>query len=238
MIPLVFLPGMMCDARLFAPQIAALSARHPVMPTPMIQHTTMQALARAVLDHAPPRFALAGLSMGGILAMEVVRQAPERVLGLALMDTNPLAERAEVKAKRGPQMAAVRAGALERVMREDMKPNYLADGPQRSAILDLCMDMALGLGPEVFVAQSLALMHREDQCQTLRSFARPSLVLCGRHDKLCPVERHELMAELLPNSCLHIIENAGHLPTLEQPEACNAALATWLDLLKAEREGQ
>lgn len=227
--PLVLLPGMMCDGRLFGPQIAAFSGRIPIQIAPMGGHDNMADLAVGVLAHAPPRFALAGLSMGGILGMEILRQAPDRVAGIALMDTNPLAERPEVQARRAPQISAAQAGGLRRVMAEEMKPNYLTDGPNRAAILDLCMDMALDLGAGVFVNQSLALRDRPDQCDTLRAFAGPALVLCGRDDALCPVERHTLMHELMPQSRLEIIEQAGHLPTLEQPQLTNAALARWLE---------
>jgi pimeloyl-ACP methyl ester carboxylesterase len=116
-------------------------------------------------------------------------------------------------------------------MRDEMKPNYLVDSDRKQALLDLCMEMAMDLGPEVFVNQSLALRDRPDQQDTLRAYARPALVLCGRHDALCPIERHELMHDLLPDSRLEIIENAGHLPTLEQPDATNAALSRWLETL-------
>lgn len=229
MTPLLLLPGMMCDARLFSPQIAAFSGRRAVMCAPIGGHDSVQALAAEVLENAPARFALAGLSMGGIVAMEVLRQAPERVAGLALLDTNPLAEKPEVKAGRAPQMEAVRKGGLWTVMREEMKPNYLADGPGQGAFLDLCMEMAMDLGDQVFLNQSVALMNRPDQTETLRRFAGPSLVLCGREDALCPVHRHELMHSLLANSRLEIIENAGHLPVLEQPGQTTAALARWLE---------
>lgn len=229
MTPLVLLPGMMCDARLFGPQIEALSGTTPLLTVPLTAHDSVAALAADVLACAPDRFALAGLSMGGIVAMEILRQAPERVARLALLDTNPLAERPEVKARRIPQMAAVERGELRRVMRDEMKPNYLADGPRQGAILDLCMAMAMDLGPDVFLRQSRALMDRPDQTETLRSYAGPSLVLCGRQDGLCPVERHELMHDLLPDSTLSVIEGAGHLPTLEQPEETTAALRRWLE---------
>ncbi|MFW8635597.1 alpha/beta fold hydrolase [Cribrihabitans pelagius] len=231
MTPLVLLPGMMCDARLFAPQIAALSRTVPIITAPIGGHDTMAALAAEVLAYAPPRFAVAGLSMGGILAMEILRHAPERIAGLALLDTNPLAETEEVKTRRGPQIEAVRTGGLRKVMAEEMKPNYLTRGPGREAILDLCMEMALGLGPDVFANQSKALRDRIDQTGTLRAYRGPALVLCGREDVLCSVSRHELMHGLMPQSRLEIVENAGHLPTLEQPQKTTAALNRWLETI-------
>ncbi len=228
-LPLVLLPGMMCDARLFLPQVEALSARRTTVVADLTGARTMTGLAAAVLADLPPRFALAGLSMGGIVAMEMVRQAPGRVARLALMDTNPRAELPAVRARRDPQIGRVLAGGLARVMRDEMKPNYLAAGPDRPRILDLCMAMALDLGPEAFVDQSLALRDRPDQQETLRRVAVPTLILCGRDDALCPLERHELMAGLVPGARLAIIEGAGHLPTLEQPAATTAALRRWLE---------
>ncbi|MGR3570443.1 alpha/beta fold hydrolase [Brevirhabdus sp.] len=229
MIPLVLLPGMMCDARLYAPQIAALSGTRAVHCAPIGAHDTVEALAAEILDHAPPRFALAGLSMGGIVAMEMSRQAPERVKGMALLDTNPKAETDAVRARRQPQMDKVRDGRLSLVMRDEMKPNYLTNGPRRAEILDLCMAMALSLGEEVFLNQSRALAHRPDQQNTLRAYEGPALVLCGRDDALCPVARHELMHDLIAGSTLRVIDGAGHLPTLEQPDETTAALAAWLE---------
>ncbi len=229
MTPLILLPGMMCDARLFGPQIDALSNRVPLMSFPLSQQDSVGAMAAEILNNVPPRIALAGLSMGGIVAMEVLRQAPDRVKRLALLDTNPLAEASDVKARRAPQMAAVRKGRLRQVMRDEMKPNYLADGPRQGAILDLCMAMATDLGPDVFLRQSQALMDRPDQSATLSAYTGKTLVLCGRADGLCPVERHQLMHDLLPDSVLTIIEDAGHLPTLEQPQETTAALIRWLE---------
>ncbi|GAA6207866.1 alpha/beta hydrolase [Cognatishimia sp. WU-CL00825] len=229
MTPVVFLPGMMCDARLFTPQINAISGHFPVMCHPLVGHDTIQGLATQILKNSPQHFSLAGLSMGGIVAMEILRQAPDRVTRLALMDTNPLAEKEDIKAKRIPQIMAAKKGDLRRVMRDEMKPNYLADGPNLGAILDLCMAMATDLGPQVFVDQSNALAARPDQTQTLAAFSGPSLVLCGAQDTLCPPARHDLMHNLLPNSTLEIISEAGHLPTLEQPKPTTAALLRWLE---------
>ena len=227
MTPLVLLPGMMCDARLWAPQMGALG-RRTVIHGAITEHDTMEAMAARVLADAPPRFALAGLSMGGIVAMEIVRQAPARVERLALLDTNPLAELPEVRARRAPQIAKARAGQLRDVLRDEMKPNYLAEGPEKARILDLCMDMALALGPEVFERQSRALAARPDQQETLRAYRGPALVLMGEADRLCPRDRHELMHALLPGSRLAVIGGAAHLPTLEQPGRTTAELLSWL----------
>ena len=229
MTPLLLLPGMMCDARLFAPQIAAFSGQRAVQVDPIGGFDNVGELAEEVLAHAPPRFALAGLSMGGIVAMEILRRAPARVDRIALLDTNPKAETSQIADARAPQIAKVQAGDLAGVMRNEMKPNYLTDSPNHATILDLCMDMATSLGPKVFVNQSCALQTRPDQQGTLRTVAIPTLILCGRDDVLCPVHRHELMHDLMPHSTLQIIENAGHLPTLEQPELTTAALRRWLE---------
>lgn len=226
--PLVLLPGMMCDARLFSPQIAAFSGERPIHVVPMIGRQNVTEIAQDILTSCPPSFALAGLSMGGIVAMEMMRIAPGRVSRLALLDTNPLAERPEVAAGRASQIEAARQGRLRAVMRDEMKPRYLADGPNTGAILDLCMAMAETLGPQVFVDQSITLRERPDQCETLRNVNVPTLILCGESDGLCPVERHELMRDLVPGSTLVVVPEAGHLPVLENPLATNDALAEWL----------
>ena len=218
---LVLLPGMMCDGRLFE----HMPPHHCLA---ISQHDTVAALAADVLKKAPETFALGGLSMGGIVAMEVIRQAPDRVTRLCLMDTNCEAETDQIKAMRQPQIDKALAGGLDSVMRYEMKPNYLADSPSRADVLDLCMEMALGLGPEVFARQSVALRDRPDQKKTLGNWTKPTLILTGAQDRLCPMHRHKLMADLLPQATLTIIENAGHLPTLERPAATRAALSLWL----------
>lgn len=227
MTPLVLIPGMMCDARMWGGLPAQLHPRAVghILPT---DADTIQALAAKVLQQAPTRFALAGLSMGGIVAMEVLRQAPERVERLALLDTNPRAETAEAQARRAPQIARALSGDLAGVLRDEMKPNYLFPGAERDNILDLCMDMALALGPEVFARQSVALRDRPDQQATLAAFKGPALVLMGEGDKLCPRDRHDLMHALMPQSQLAIIKGAAHLPTLEQPAQTTAELLRWL----------
>jgi pimeloyl-ACP methyl ester carboxylesterase len=224
--PLVLIPGMMCDARMWGGIDQELGV--PVIHYIPTGADTMSGLAALFLADAPSRFALAGLSMGGILAMEILRQAPDRISRLALLDTNPRAEAAAAQARRAPQIDRALSGDLEDVMRKDMKPNYLAPGPNKAVVLDICMDMALTLGPHVFASQSRALRDRSDQQATLAAFSGPALVLMGAEDRLCPLDRHQLMHDLMPQSRLHIIPGAAHLPPLEQPDATARALRDWL----------
>lgn len=218
---LVLLAGMMCDGRLFKDM-------PPHICPSITGHDTIEAIATDVLQNTPETFALGGLSMGGIVAMEIIRQAPDRVTHLALMDTNCEAESEKAKTFRQPQIARALAGNLASVMRDEMKPNYLSDGPNRASVLDLCMEMALVLGPQVFARQSRALRDRPDQKGTLKNWHKPTLILCGEDDRLCPLHRHELMRDLIPQSTLTVIPNAGHLPPLEQPMPTSAAIENWL----------
>lgn len=226
--PLVLLPGMMCDARLYGPQIAELSSEFAVTVAPITQGERIEEIASGLLPLLPAKFALAGLSMGGIVAMEILRRAPDRVTRIALMDTNPLAETPQSSAGYEPMIVGARAGRLEQILSDFMRPEFLAPGPHRTEILAMLREMGMYLGPEVFVRQARALQRRRDQQGTLRRCKVPSLVLCGEHDGLTPPKRHTFMAELIPYAELRIIEGAGHLPTLEQPAATTAALRDWL----------
>lgn len=226
---LVLLPGMMCDDRLFRPQIERFSQSHAVIAKALVGRSTIDGLATALLAQLPSRFNLAGLSMGGIVAMAMAAQAPERIMRLALLDTNHRADPLERRAVRERQIAEIRAGRLREVIVEEMKPNYLATANrQNSALLDLLVEMALDLGGEVFIEQSKALRDRKDATARLRRLTMPSLVLCGEEDRLCPPERHREIAGLLPHAELRVIAGAGHITTLEEPAAVNAALADWL----------
>jgi len=226
--PLVLLPGMMCDARLFAPQINDLSRDHAVMVAPITQGERVEEIASDLLGLLPAKFALAGLSMGGIVAMELLRRAPERITRLALMDTNPLAETPQTAAAYEPMIIGARSGRLDEVLRGFMKPDYLAPGPPRLTVLNQVYEMGRDLGPEVLVRQVRALQRRRDQQPTLRRCKVPTLILCGAYDTLTPLKRHAFMADLIPYAKLEVIDDAGHLPTLEAPEATTAALRAWL----------
>jgi len=226
---LVLLPGMMCDERMYAAQIKAFKGLAHCQIGDLSGADNMADIARQILDQSPEKFALAGLSMGGIVAMEIVRQAPERVTKLALMDTNPKAELDEVKAARQPQIAAAQAGQLEQILRELMVPRYFTNHRPHFELDELCIDMGLSLGKDVFIQQSLALKNRRDQQDTLMSFNKPCLILMGEEDELCPLDRHQCMVSLLPQSTLVKVPKAGHIPTLEQPAATTAALIEWMN---------
>ena len=221
-------PGMMCDERIFSPQIEELSKNLEVTVADISSFPTVRELASDLLKKAPKSFSLLGHSMGGIVAMEIYSQEPNRIEKLILMDTNPKAELDEVKLKREPQIKDVREGKLLEVMRDEMKPNYLAESENKSSVLDVCMDMALSLGPDVFISQSRALQKRADQLNTIQSMNIPVLIMCGSEDKLCTVERHEMMHNMISDSDLKIINNAGHMPTLEQPRETTEVLNEWL----------
>jgi pimeloyl-ACP methyl ester carboxylesterase len=219
---------MMCDARVFAPQIRALSGQLPVMVAPLLGGERVEDIAIHLLHQLPARFALAGLSMGGIVAMEILRRAPERVSRLCLMSTNPLADTPAQAASREPLIIGARTGRMDDVLRQSMLPEFLAPGPQRIEILNQVHQMGMELGEALFVAQTRALQRRRDQQGTLRKCKAPTLILCGEYDQLTPVKRHEFMAELIPNATLEVITAAGHLPTLERPDVVNRVLEEWL----------
>jgi len=221
-------PGMMCDERIFSPQIEELSKSLEVTVADISNFSSVSELASDVLKKAPKSFSLLGHSMGGIVAMEIYSQEPKRIEKLILMDTNPKAELDEVKLKREPQIKEVNKGKLLEVMRDEMKPNYLAESENKRSVLNVCMDMALTLGPDVFINQSRALQSRLDQQNTIQSIKIPVLIMCGSEDKLCPVERHEMMHNMISDSDLIIINNAGHMPTLEQPRETTEVLKEWL----------
>ncbi|WP_371226637.1 alpha/beta fold hydrolase [Roseovarius sp. 2305UL8-3] len=226
--PLVFLPGMMCDARLFGPQLAALSPDYTLTVAPITKGDRVEEIASGLLDTLPRKFAVAGHSMGGVVAMELLRRAPDRITRIALMATNALAETPQSAADYEPLIIKARSAPLADVVPEIMPPDHLAPGPYRGEVMALLTDMAENIGASVIVRQVKALQRRRDQQAVLRRCKVPALVLCGAYDGMTPVKRHSFMAELIPYAELKVIEGAGHLPTLEQPEATTQALLDWL----------
>ena len=224
----VMLPGMMLDARLYAHQLAHLAGANTTMVGDLTRSSSIAELAADVLQDAPPRFALVGLSMGGIVAFEIWRQAPERVTHIGLLDTTFYPDRPERRELRLEQIARVEKGGLHEVT-ASMKPLYLSSKNRNdSRLLQAILDMGLTLGPEVFRRQSLALRDRHDSVDTLPTIRCPALVLCGREDQLCPVDWHVLMADAIPHADLVVLAGCGHLSAMEEPEAVTSALGRLL----------
>lgn len=230
--PLLLLPGSLCDARLFGTQVTGVRPR-AVSVGDLGVADSMPAIAAEVLRRAPPRFALAGLSMGAIAAFEIWRQAPRRVAGLAVFDSNCRAESDQVAARRLAEIEIVRregTAGLRRLMRETYLPKFFARRNDRLA--DLVVQMAAACGPVVLERQWRALMARTDSLPTLATVDVPALVACGHDDRLCPVELHEEMAAALGVRC-HPIERCGHLASLEAPEQTARLLRDWLSRVDA-----
>ena len=218
----------MCDSRLFQPQINEFSKQYMVCVTPSSSSNSIENISFEILRYLPTKFVLIGLSMGGILAMEIIRKVPERVMKIVLMDTNYKSETSEIKSRRLPQIQLVNECLLEDVMCQQIKNNYLRKDKQNQEIFDLCLSMANGLGKEIYINQSKALATRKDYKSTLKNIKVPSLIICGEYDRLCPIKVHMEMESLIENSTLEIIPDAAHLPTLEQPAYLNKILCEWL----------
>jgi pimeloyl-ACP methyl ester carboxylesterase len=227
-IPLVLVPGLLCSPALWAPQVAGLSDIADITIGDHTRHDTMQAIAQSILAAAPQRFALAGLSMGGYIAQQIVLQAPERVARLALLDTGSRADTAERKERRLQLNEMARREGAARVQQELMPLLIHADRLADKTFVDLIVQMATDTGVEAFLRQHAALMARGDNRPLLSGIRCPTLVLVGRQDVLTPLELSEEMAGAIPGARLQVIEDCGHLSTLEQPDAVNHALRAWL----------
>lgn len=230
--PLVIIPGFMSDARAFLPQIVEFGGRRPVMVAPSPGAApgadTVERIGEGLLPVLPGRFALLGHGLGSEVAIELLRRLPERVTRMALVAADGLSEPPAEAAAREERIVAARAGRLAEAMAAEIPEHVLAPGPRRAEILALVRQMGLSLGAEVYVRQSRALQHRPDQQKTLCRARIPTLVLAGRADRLAPLRRQELLAALMPRGRLCVIEDAGHLPQIEQPGAVNAALHAFL----------
>lgn len=225
--PIVFIPGLMQDARVFLPQMVGLGADHSVQVSLPV-FDTVERSGEAVLANAPARFALVGHGLGGIVALDIIRRAPERVSSVIFLATDPLSEAPQIAAAREARMVAARAGRLRQAMAEEVPESALCDGPDRGAILALVEDMAFGLGEGVFLRQSRALQRRPDQQKTLRRTLLPALFLAGAQDSVVPLRRQEFARDLMPNSALKVLQDAGHMPMLESPEDVTRAIAQFL----------
>ncbi len=224
----VLIPGLMCSARLYAAQIPALWPCGPVTIADHTRDETMPGIARRILAAAPPRFALAGLSMGGYISFEILRQAPARVVKLALLDTTARADTPEAMAARRAQIAQVAAGGLAEVADAQfmrlVHPLRRADANLR----EINRLMAQEVGAEGFVRQQTAIVGRVDSRPMLKDIRCPTLVLVGEADTLTPPDRAAEMADGIPGARLVEVPQSGHLSTLERPDAVTEGLLEWL----------
>ncbi|MDE2137108.1 MAG: alpha/beta fold hydrolase [Gammaproteobacteria bacterium] len=227
-LPVVLIPGLLASARLYAAQIPELWRRGPVMVADHTRDASMEAIVRRLLAAAPPRFALAGLSMGGYLAFEVVRQAPERDARLALLDTSARAAPPEATAMRRAQMALAGAGHLSEVVEQQFARTVHALHRADPQLRETNRLMAEDVGAEGFLRQQQAIMGRPDSRPTLAAIGCRTLVLVGAQDELTPPDRALEMAHGIRGAQLVTVPECGHLATLEQPRAVTAALLDWL----------
>lgn len=235
----LLIPGNMCDGRLWdeaggaiRQALAAAMGRAPIN-ADTYQDDTIAAMAARALASATGPLIPIGFSMGAIIAVEMAVQAPERIAALGLIGYNATADLPTRAAHRPVQQAEVRSGGLERVLTQELKPNYLAAANRGDpALLALLRDMGMALGPDVFIRQSEALRLREDRVSALSAITCPVFLMGGREDALCPPEWHHRWHSLLAQSQLHI-EPAGHMAPLEAPLALAEKLAAWLAMLGA-----
>jgi pimeloyl-ACP methyl ester carboxylesterase len=226
-LPIVLVPGLGCSARLYREQIASLWRFGPVTVADHTRNATMDGIARRILAAAPPRFALAGLSMGGFIALAIMRLAPERVARLALLDTNARADTPERSAEREKFIALAQGGKFAEV-NAALTPRYLHPDHRGESFRKIVEQMAEEVGVEGFVRQQRAIIGRPDSRPMLPAIRCPTLVLVGDADAATPPELSKEMADAIPGATMVVIKNCGHLSTLEQPDAVNAAMADWL----------
>ena len=227
-LPIVLVPGLTCTARLYAGQIPALWPFGPVTIADHRRDDNMAAIARRILSSAPPRFALAGLSMGGYIAFEIMRQAPQRVAKLALLDTGARADTPEQTERRHVLMAQAKAGGYAEIP-ELAFPLYVHRKRHGDAALkSIVRAMAEETGLDGYLHQQQAIIGRPDSRPGLAAISCKTLVLVGEGDEATPPDLAREIASAIPGSRLVVVPGSGHLSTLEEPEAVNKALAEWM----------
>lgn len=227
-LPIVLIPGLTCTARLYAAQVPALWPFGPVTVADHRRDDSMAAIARRILAAAPPRFALAGLSMGGYIAFEIMRQAGERVVKLALLDTGARADTAEQTERRHVLMAKAKSGGYLEIP-ELAFPLYVHRSRHNDAALKrIVRAMAEETGLDGYLRQQQAIVTRPDSRPSLAAISCKTLVLVGEGDEATPPELAREIAAGISGARLAVIPGSGHLSTLEEPEAVNKALAEWM----------
>lgn len=227
-VPIVLVPGLSCSPRLFAAQIPHLWQSGHVTVANTLHGSSMAALAASILRDAPARFVLAGLSMGGYIAFEILRQEPERVRGLALLNTSARPDTTEATANRLALMQLAERGKFLLSAAQNYPRSVHPARANDTALQATVIQMARDVGVAAFLRQQKAIISRPDSRPDLPRITCPTLVLGGDSDTLTPPELAQEMATSIPNAHLSIVPQCGHLSTLEQPEAVTAILCEWL----------
>lgn len=226
LLPTVLIPGLFCTPRIYVEQLPLLWRFGPVTVADHRRDDSMTAIAQRILTLAPEHFALVGLSMGGYIAFEIMRLAPQRVKKLALLDTAARPDTAEQTKVRREQIELAQRGQLGKIAAAALPMLiHRADDPGLRATI---LEMAAETGPDAFVRQQYANIGRIDSRPHLRDIRCPTLVMVGAEDRLIPRDRSEEIAAGIANSRLVVIPECGHIATLEQPERCNAELLAWM----------
>jgi pimeloyl-ACP methyl ester carboxylesterase len=227
-LPILLVPGLNCSPRLYAAQMPALWAFGPVTVADHRRDETMEAIAGRILRDAPARFALAGLSMGGYVAMAIQRAAPERVAKLALLDTGPRADMPQQIENRKRQIDIAANGRFAEIPGLQWPMLVHKNRQHDEALKAVVVQMAEETGADAFVRQQRAIMARPDSRPGLSRIACPTLILVGDGDQLTPPELSEEMNALIPGSRLVKVPDCGHLSTLERPDVVTRALVNWM----------
>ena len=244
---LLLLPGLLCDRAAWASMLPHVQRVADCSVPDYADATSLGAMAERVLASAPPRFAVAGLSLGGRVALEIVRRAPGRVERLALLDSGcharPTGAAGDAeRAGRLALLASAREHGMRTMARTWVQPMVHPERLANTVLIDAILDMFARRTPQQFAGQIEALLTRPDATDVLRSVTCPALVLCGREDAWATPPQHEEMAALIPGGRLTIIEHCGHMAPMERPEAVGAALAAWLQAAppdsNAPRDGE
>lgn len=225
---LVLVPGLLCDDALWEHQSRYLSETTDIKIADVTRSETIFGMAEGVLAMAPEKFALAGLSMGGYVSLEIMRRAPERVTKLALLDTSARSDTEEQSRRRHHFIQLTREGGFDEVISTLLSLFVHPDRMQDEQLCNNIKEMNRRVGPEIFMRHQAAIMGRPDSRNDLSKIKCPTLILCGRQDALTPLEVHEEMSSTIPKARLAIIEDCGHMTTMERPHAVTALLRDWL----------
>ena len=219
---IVLIPGMMCNRDVFYHQINALEKVFNVIVKEFNEHRDIELGVKDLASNLPNKFHLLGHSMGGIVAMEFVKQHSKRVLSLTLLNTNPYEEKEEQKDRRNKTLKELDGLDLISLMRSDYISRYFPDDCRdKNKLIQKCVDMASTLDKKVFYNQSVALRDRKDQTFILENLNCKTLIICGERDEMCPVSYHSDMNKMIKSSDLIVLEDVGHMPMLECPQKLN-----------------